>query len=72
MYEISSKIGFEVVKLTFGYFTSKTQTFSRLPNDSPRKTFLPSQDWRKIGGNIRVNKVGLLATRYTNFPKQST
>ena len=34
----SSKIGFEVVKLAFGHFASKTQTSSRFPNDSPRKT----------------------------------
>ena len=34
----SSKIGFEVVKLAFGCFASKTQTSSRFPNDSPRKT----------------------------------
>ena len=34
----SSKIGFEVVKLAFGHFTSKTQTSPRISNDSPRKT----------------------------------
>ena len=37
-YETSSKIGFEAVKFIFGHFTSKTQTSSRFPNDSPRKT----------------------------------
>ena len=34
----SSKIGFEVVKLAFGYFVSKTQTSSRFNNDFSRKT----------------------------------
>ena len=55
----SSKIGFEVVKLSFGHFDSKTQTSSRFPNDSSRKTSLSHQDW----GN---------RTGYTFFPKQST
>ena len=52
-------------------FTSKTQTSSRFPNDSPRKTFSPSQDLRKREGNIQVNKVDILATWYTYFPKQN-
>ena len=33
MYEISPKIGFKVVKLAFGHFTSKTQTSSRFPKE---------------------------------------
>ena len=34
----SSKIGFEVVKLAFSHFASKTQTSSSFSNDSLRKT----------------------------------
>ena len=34
----SFKIGFEVVKLAFGHFTSKTKTSLRFSNDSPRET----------------------------------
>ena len=33
----SFKIGFEVVKLAFGHFASKTPTSSRFPNDLPLK-----------------------------------
>ena len=37
-YETSSKIGYEVIKLAFGHFISKTHTSSRFPTDPSRKT----------------------------------